>query len=94
VSTKQAEHSEPKTTTPKKGFIFSSKRRTENPDFTEKNNSLASTTNLHSMTSLKTLSSEEPHHIVRTRRKKTGTETVYLNGDRKIRMKWRSKDGS
>jgi hypothetical protein len=52
VATYQAEHSEPKTTTPEKDFIFSSKRSFQEPNFAKKRKSLASTTNLRSMTGL------------------------------------------
>jgi hypothetical protein len=36
VDTNQGEHSEPKTTTPEKVFLFSSKRSTDELDFAEK----------------------------------------------------------
>jgi hypothetical protein len=45
MSTNQAEHNKPRVTTPKKDFLFSSKRITEEPTFTDKRNILASTTN-------------------------------------------------
>jgi hypothetical protein len=87
TSTNQAEHSEPRVTTPKKDFLFSSKQITEEPTFADKRNSLASTTNLSSMTGFECQPSRNRITEHEQRRNKMGKATALANEERKERKK-------